>query len=228
MIQIKNVTFSYTADNPVLCDASLEINDGEPIILSGRNGAGKTTLAKLMNGLLLPGSGDVLIDGINTKEAVTLNKIRQKIAVLFSNPDNQIFSSTVDEDLAFGLENQCIEPEEMKKRIGLVIELMDIKHLRAIPVQFLSAGEKFKIVLAGILAMKPDYIVIDNPEITEQASGMDSIRELIEKSNNKKPSVVFMMHRLANIPKGFRVIKLEEKHFKILLWREKSISCKTI
>ncbi len=209
MIQLKNVGFSYDHEEPVLSGISFEIETGETMVLCGRNGAGKTTLSKLLNGLLVPDSGDVFVDGINTKDADSTSEIHRKTAVVFENPDNQIFSSDMREDIAFGLENLCLEPGEIRKRISSVINLMELKELLNVPVHCLSAGEKLKIILAGILARKPDYIVLDNSELLAGKDEINEVRRLIRNSGGKmNPAVIYTMQSAESVPEGIKVIDL--------------------
>lgn len=210
MIQLRDVSFSYDKKEPVLRNVNIEINKGESMVLTGENGSGKTTFSKLLNGLIIPDSGDVIVDGMNTRDEGSLNEIRKKTAVLFTNPDNQIFSATAEEDIAFGLENLRLESKEIRNRISYIAELMDISEILNIPVNFLSAGEKIKVVLAGILAGKPDYIILDNSELLPGKDGIDNIPELARDANGKtNPAIVYVTQYEEYTRLGLKTIKLE-------------------
>lgn len=166
MISISNLTLDFqTQDGArrVLDDISLEITDGEFVALMGANGSGKTSLARCLNGILAPTSGEVIIDGLNTKSHRDLNEIRRRLGMVFQNPENQIVAPTVEREIAFGPENLGVPRPEMHHRVDRLLELFRLAVYRQQAPHLLSGGEKQRLALAAILAMQPRHIVFDEP-----------------------------------------------------------------
>ncbi|RPH89545.1 MAG: ATP-binding cassette domain-containing protein [Calditrichaeota bacterium] len=167
MIQVDHIYFRYhSEDNSpinILNDVSLEIRAGERIAIMGRNGSGKTTFARCLNGLLLPSSGVVRVDGLTTSEAKNLADIRRHVGMVFQNPDNQIVSATVEREVAFGLENLGVPFEEMHEIVERMLFIFNLEKLRKQPPHQLSGGEKQRLALASVMAMHPKYLVLDEP-----------------------------------------------------------------
>ncbi len=164
MIVVKNLSYSYRQggeDIEALKGINLTISPGDFVVILGRNGSGKSTLIKHLNGLLLPDSGEVLIDGLSTKNPQELWKIRRKVGIVFENPENQIIATLVEEDLAFGPENLGLPREEIKRRIKEVTEFLEIEGFLRHEPHLLSGGEKQKVAVASALTLKPAYLLSD-------------------------------------------------------------------
>ena len=172
MIKFDNVTFQYeNALSPALSDISLEIPDGEFIAIVGHNGSGKSTLAKHINGLLIPASGTVTVNGMDTRVESNLLKIRQKVGMAFQNPDNQLVTTIVEEDVAFGPENLGVEPPEIRARVDEALSDVGMSDYAEFAVHHLSGGQKQRIAIAGILALKPQILVLDEATAMLDPSG---------------------------------------------------------
>lgn len=164
MIEVSNLTFSYPSTNsPILENFSLQIEAGETISIMGANGSGKTTLARCLNGLLLPTAGDVRVDSLNTKIREENLKIRSLLGMVFQNPDNQIVSTTVEREIAFGLENLSVPTPKMRQRVDEILRQFDLEKYRYQSPHYLSGGEKQLLALSSIFAMAPKYIIFDEP-----------------------------------------------------------------
>ena len=171
MIKIDHVTYRYDEEHTALKDISLEINKGEMLAIVGHNGSGKSTLAKHLNALLLPTGGRVEVDGMDTAvEANTLN-IRKKVGMVFQNPDNQIIGQVVEEDVGFGPENMGIPTEEIWQRVEESLRAVGMYEYRKYSPNKLSGGQKQRVSIAGVLAMHPKCIVLDEPTAMLDPSG---------------------------------------------------------
>jgi len=184
MIEIRNVTFWYAGDaqsaqRPVLRDLSLTLRPGESVGIMGPNGSGKTTLARCLNGLLVPHSGEVLVDGMNTRDATKLPDIRRRVGMVFQNPENQIVATTVEREIAFGLENIGVPHDEMHRIVDDMLTLLDLQRYRLQPPHLLSGGEMQRLALAAVLAMSPHYIVFDEPTSLLDPSARQLVLRLI-------------------------------------------------
>lgn len=216
IIDIKNLIVEY--DNyeeslpktKVIDDISLDINEGEFVCILGRNGSGKSTFAKCLNGLIIPTSGDVIVDGINTKDYENILEIRKKVGLTFQNPDNQIVASIVEEDIAFGLENLGIEKDEMRNRIDEAMKILEIYDIKDYLTSKLSGGQKQKVAIAGILAMKSKIFVLDEPTSMIDSIGRNEILECIKKINNEENITIIMIsHHITDIFYADRVLVLD-------------------
>jgi len=167
MIQIENLSFTYsdegTVSRTILDNVSLTIKPGEAVAIMGPNGSGKTTFARCLNGLLLPASGTVLIDGLDTRVQAQLPEIRRKIGMVFQNPDNQIVSATVEREIAFGLENLGVPCAEMHEIVDNMLTEFNLQSYRLHAPHYLSGGEKQRLALAAVMAMRPRYLALDEP-----------------------------------------------------------------
>jgi len=163
MIQLQNLTFEYTDSPRGLDNISLTIHDGEFMGIMGANGSGKTTLARCLNGLRLPTAGDVWVDELNTKEPANLTQIRRRVGMVFQNPENQIVSTTVEREIAFGLENLGVPHDEMHRIVNEMLAQFDLEKYRQHPPHLLSGGEMQRLALAAVMAMSPKYLVLDEP-----------------------------------------------------------------
>jgi energy-coupling factor transport system ATP-binding protein len=167
MIKIQNLAFVYPssveAQNRVLDNISLTIRDGEAVGIMGANGSGKTTLARCLNGLLLPTAGDVWVDDLNTKDPANLRQIRRRVGMMFQNPENQIVSTTVEREIAFGLENLGMPHDEMHRIVDDMLVQFDLVRYRQHPPHLLSGGEMQRLALAAVMAMSPQYLIFDEP-----------------------------------------------------------------
>lgn len=220
LIDIKNLIVDFEVADAdgvalskkrVLNDITLSIDDGEFVSILGKNGSGKSTLAKCLNALILPTSGDVEILGLNTKDEKNLMSIRQNVGMTFQNPDNQIVSSIVEEDIAFGLENLGIETEEMKARIDTAMRSIGILDLRNSMVSKLSGGQKQKVSIAGILAMKPKIIVLDEPtSMIDKSSRVDLLNTVKYLNEHENITVLLISHYVEEIMYGKRTIVLND------------------
>lgn len=161
-IEIKNLIVDYNGKNAI-DDISLSIEEGEFVCILGRNGSGKSTLVKTINGLIQSTSGDVIVYGMNTKDNNKLLDIRKNVGISFQNPDNQIVSSIVEEDVAFGLENIGVETSSIRERIDEAMKNIGIYDLKDSLTSTLSGGQKQKVSIAGILAMKSKILILDEP-----------------------------------------------------------------
>lgn len=193
MISLENVSFTYSDGTRALEEIDLKIEDGETLLILGPNGSGKSTLSRLLNGLILPTEGTVLIDGVPT-ESDDLHA-RKKVGLVFQNPDDQIVCNSVEEDVSFGPENLGLNREEIEARVNSSIEALGLDDLREKSPFLLSGGQKKKVAIAGVLAMKPEYIVFDDP-----LSGLDypSISDLLDemaKLKRKGYTQVILSHR---------------------------------
>jgi len=180
-IEIKGVSYSYPVREgynvKAVKNLSLNIRKGEFVALTGMNGSGKSTLAKLLNGLFQPKEGEILIDGISTADESNMFEIRKKVGMVFQNPDNQTVATIIEDDIAFGPENIGVEREEIIRRVDEALEAVGMSEYRTRTASKLSGGQKQRIAIAGVLAMKPDIIILD-----EWAGMLDPIgrKEIME------------------------------------------------
>ena len=218
-ITVENVCFSFTNENeekiPVLKNVSFDVKRGEFVAILGHNGSGKSTLAKLLNLILSADSGKIYIDGKEITSADITDEeiysIRQRIGMVFQNPDNQLVSSIVEEDVAFGPENLGVPPEEIRKRVGdALAEVRMAEFAKHAPSQ-LSGGQKQRIAIAGIIAMLPECIVFDEATSMFDPSGRKDVMNTIEKLNKEKGiTILHITHNMSEAVKADRVIVIND------------------
>ena len=206
MIEAKNLNFFY-GDKKILNDINIEIAENRITAIIGPNGSGKTTLAKHLNALLVPSKGKVLVDGIDTKSNPT--KAREKVGFVFQNFEEQIIYSTVEEDVAFGLENIGLNNEEIKKRIKETLSSLGILDLAKSNVNFLSMGQKQLVALAGVLTMRPKYVVFDEPTTMLDSRNRKNIGSII-KNLKKWATVVMVTNNLSDLKYADDIIALKK------------------
>ncbi len=164
MIEVNNISFSYSNNGPeAISGLSFNLYPGQWVVVIGANGSGKSTMGRHLNGLLLPQKGEVIVDGISTLKEDGLVAIRQKVAFVFQNPDNQIVATTVEDDIAFGPENLGLPAEEIRRRVDEALKITGLTHLRHKEPYLLSGGEKQRLAIAGALAMESPYLILDEP-----------------------------------------------------------------
>jgi energy-coupling factor transport system ATP-binding protein len=180
MIQIQNLTYRYPGnEQDTLKGISAQFHVGEIVALMGANGSGKTTFIRCLNGLIQPTSGDVLVDG-TPPHGEHLVEVRRKVGMVFQNPDNQIVATTVEREIAFGLENLGIPTIEMKSKVDLILEHFSLTEYRHTPPHLLSGGEKQRLALAAVIVMDPDYLILDEPtSLLDPQARQDLLRFLI-------------------------------------------------
>ncbi|WNC15106.1 energy-coupling factor transporter ATPase [Brevibacillus brevis] len=190
LLAFRDVSFSYDGDEgqrvPVLKSVDLTFEKGSFVSVLGHNGSGKSTLAKLMNALLLPEDGVVLVSGFDTKDGEVLWEIRRHVGMVFQNPDNQIVGATVEDDVAFGLENMGVDPQEMRRRIDDALQSVGMeKYLLAQPHR-LSGGQKQRVAIAGIMAMRPSVIILDEATAMLDPQGRQEVMLLARRLNQEE------------------------------------------
>ncbi len=193
MIEVNKVSYAYSSGTVALKEVSLKIQRGEFVAIMGENGAGKTTLIKHLNGLFKPTKGSVTIDNVDTRER-SVAELSRKVGLVFQNPDHQLFSETVEEEIAFGLVNFGYDPETVKRRTVWALNLLDLKRYRDSSPFMLSGGERKRVALASVLAWNPEYIVLDEPTIGQDQMQKDRLRELIIQLNTQGRTVIIVSH----------------------------------
>ena len=214
MIAAKDVRFRYTPENSYAVDgASMTIRKGEFVAVLGANGCGKSTLAKHFNAILLPESGTVTVEGMDTRDESHLYDIRQTVGMVFQNPDNQIVATVVEEDVAFALENLGVPPAEIRARIDEAMQMSGIyKHREKAPHK-LSGGQKQRVAIAGVIAMRPDCLVLDEATAMLDPRGREKVMETIHHLNKDFGiTVVSITHYMEEAAKADRVLVMSEGH----------------
>lgn len=215
MIKMNNVTFEYTTnedkDFVALRNINMEIKKGEFVVVLGHNGSGKSTLAKLMNALLLPTKGKVYVEGMDTTDESKLWDIRERAGMVFQNPDNQLVATIVEEDVAFGPENQGIEPKEIRKRVDEALAMVEMSKYKKHAPHLLSGGQKQRIAIAGILAMRPECIILDEPTAMLDPSGRKEVIRTIKKLNKEdNKTIVHITHYMDEAVEADRILVMSE------------------
>ena len=216
LIQIENVRFSYQSDEEpeqqteVLKGISLEFQRGELVAVLGHNGSGKSTLAKLMNAVLTPTEGSVTVAGIDTKDEEKLLEIRQHVGMVFQNPDNQIVATIVEEDVAFGLENLGVPTDEMRQRVDDALKAVGMYEYRGHAPHQLSGGQKQRVAIAGIIAMRPDCIVLDEPTAMLDPQGRKEVmRTICELNRDYGITIILITHEMDEAAQCRRVVVVD-------------------
>lgn len=178
-----------------LKDVTAQIKKGEFTAIIGTNGSGKSTLARHLNALLIPTEGELIVEGMRTSDAGRVWDIRQKVGMVFQNPDNQLVAAVVEEDVAFGPENLGVPPEEIRERVDLALEKVGMTSYRKQAPSILSGGQKQRVAIAGVLAMKPDCIVLDEPTAMLDPKGRKEVMDTIHELNKKEGiTIVLITH----------------------------------
>lgn len=194
MICIDNISFKYDeAGAYALKNVSLEINSGEMIAIVGHNGSGKSTLAKHLNGLLLPTEGDVCVDGDSTRDENALNSIRRRVGMVFQNPDNQIVTTVVEEDVGFGPENIGVPTDEILERVDEALKAVRMTEYAKSAPHMLSGGQKQRVAIAGILALRPKTLVLDEATAMLDPIGRREVLETVSEQNKRRGITVVMI-----------------------------------
>lgn len=214
IIELKNVTFDYfSGSKPVraLENISLQIKKGEYLALIGPNGSGKSTLARHLNALLVPTSGEVWVGGLRTAQEEHCWEIRRRVGMVFQNPDNQIVATTVEEDVAFGLENLGVETNQIVQRVGAALEQVGLWPFRKHAPHLLSGGQKQRLAIAGVLAMFPQCLVLDEPTAMLDPRGRREVLATIWQMNRQAGiTVVHITHYLEEILEADRVLVMDK------------------
>ena len=178
-----------------LKDVTAQIKKGEFTAIIGTNGSGKSTLARHLNALLIPTAGELIVEGMRTSDAGRVWDIRQKVGMVFQNPDNQLVAAVVEEDVAFGPENLGVPPEEIRERVDLALEKVGMTSYRKQAPSMLSGGQKQRVAIAGVLAMKPDCIVLDEPTAMLDPKGRKEVMDTIHELNKTEGiTIVLITH----------------------------------
>lgn len=217
-INAQDVVFAYEPEegrepHNVLDGVTISIRRGEFVALLGHNGSGKSTMAKMFNAMLLPTDGKVFVDGMDTVDEAVLYEIRQRVGLVLQNPDNQLVASVVEEDVAFGPENLGIPPEEIRVRVDEALKAVGMYDFRLNAPYKLSGGQKQRIAIAGIIAMQPDCIVLDEPTAMLDPRGRSEVLETIHRLNEEKGiTIVLITHYMDEAVQAGRVIVMDGGH----------------
>ena len=221
MIKLNHLTHIFYKESTkqevkALDDVSLEIHEGEHIAVLGHNGCGKSTLAKHLNALLLPTEGTVEVDAVDTASEADLWTIRQTVGMVFQNPDNQLVATTVEEDVAFGPENMGMEPSIIRKRVDEALEAVGMQEYKDKGPHLLSGGQKQRVAIAGIIAMRPKYIVFDEPTAMLDPLRRREVMETMQRLNKEEGiTIINITHFMEEAVLADRVIVME--HGRIVL-----------
>lgn len=208
IISIKDVHYKYPEDeNESLRGVSLEIEKGSFVAVLGHNGSGKSTLAKHLNAILLPTSGEVIVNGINTADEKRILDVRKTVGMVFQNPDNQIVANVVEDDVAFAPENLGVEPHEIRRRVDAALKQVDMYEFRMHAPHLLSGGQKQRVAIAGVIAMQPEVIVLDEPTAMLDPKGRQEVIDTVTRLCREKGiTVVLITHHMSECIGADRVI----------------------
>lgn len=216
IIEVRNASFAYRSGSDdgqevlALDDISLSVRQGEFLAVLGRNGSGKSTLAKLMNALILPVSGTVIVDGIDTTDEEMLWDIRSTTGMVFQNPDNQIVGTVVEEDVAFGPENLGVPPKEIRARVDEALEMIGMSEFKKHAPHQLSGGQKQRVAIAGILAMRPKCIVLDEATAMLDPVGRREVMRILRRLNSEEGiTIVHITHHMDEAGMADRVLVID-------------------
>ena len=214
-IHVENVTFRYGTDDPLslkeaLSGVSLAVEKGEFVALLGHNGCGKSTLAKHFNAMLLPTSGKVFVDGMDTTEEALKYEIRRRVGLVLQNPDNHLVASIVEDDVAFGPENLGVPPKEIRQRVDDALKAVEMYDYRLAAPYKLSGGQKQRVAIAGIIAMQPECIVLDEPTAMLDPRGRTEVLDTIHKLNRELGiTIVLITHYMDEAVTADRVVVMD-------------------
>jgi cobalt/nickel transport system ATP-binding protein len=201
MLEVQNIKYSYNKDYQALKGVSLKVEKGEMVALLGKNGAGKSTLFLHLNGIYEPDEGKVFIDGEELKyDKKSLLKFRQKVGIVFQNPDDQIFAPTVEEDVAFGPLNLKLPMEEVQKRVTESLARVGMSGFEKKAPHHLSGGQKKRVAIAGILAMQPEIMVLDEPTAGLDPQGVRDLSALLKELNDEGITIIISTHEVDLVP----------------------------
>jgi energy-coupling factor transporter ATPase len=210
MIRVQNLSFSYEVSQPpVIKIPDLTIHEGEYVAIIGPNGCGKTTLIRHFNALLFPTAGEVQIDNLNTRDLHNLTEIRRRVGMIFQNPDNQIVGMSVEEDVAFGPGNLGLPTAEVGRRVSHALETVGLTGLETRSPHTLSGGQKQLLALAGLLAMSPRYIVVDEPASSLDPAGKKNVLTLLQKLKSQGIGIVYVTHCMDEAAIADRILVMD-------------------
>ena len=218
IITVDNLIFEYTDEdtgekNRVLDNVSLNVKEGEFLAVLGHNGSGKSTLAKHFNAILLPTDGKVFVDGIDTSDESRLFDIRRRVGMVFQNPDNQMVATIVEEDVAFAPENLGVPREEIRERVDNALETVGMTAFKRHAPHMLSGGQKQRVAIAGVLAMQPEILVMDEPTAMLDPNGRAEVIQTIKKLNREMGmTVILITHYMDEAVQADRVIVVDSGH----------------
>ena len=211
IIEIKNLSFQHEGSSKkVLKNLNINIKEGEFICVLGHNGSGKSTLAKLINAQFIPTEGDILVGNMNTKDDDSLWNIREMCGMVFQNPDNQLVATIVEEDVAFGPENLGVPREELRKRVDDCLELVGMTEYKRHSPALLSGGQKQRIAIAGILAMNPKCLLMDEPTAMLDPQGRKDILDTVLKLREMGKTIIHITHYMEECVNADRIIVINE------------------
>ena len=215
LISLSDVIFEYPREEAaplrVLNHLDLTVEQGEFLAILGQNGSGKSTLAKLLNAILIPTGGSCTVCGFDTAQEENLYEIRSRVGMVFQNPDNQLVANVVEEDVAFALENMGVEPGEIRRRVDQALKQVEMYDFRMHAPHQLSGGQKQRIAIAGVLAMEPECIVLDEPTAMLDPQGRREVMDTIQALNRDRGiTVVLITHYMDEAVQADRVVVMDE------------------
>jgi energy-coupling factor transport system ATP-binding protein len=212
ILDLRGVDFAYGEALPAIRGLSLCVGAGCFLAVVGANGSGKSTLARLLDGLLLPTAGRVLVDGLDTADPATRWEVRRRVGLVFQNPDNQIVASIVEDDVAFGPENLGIAPELIRRRVDASLAAVGMSTYRRRAPDELSGGQKQRVAIAGALAMEPRVLVLDEPTAMLDPDGREEVMEVLRGLHARGMTVVLITHYMEEAAQAERVVVMHQGH----------------
>ena len=213
MLEVSGLYFDYETEDSVvhvLKDVNLTIGEGEFVAILGHNGSGKSTFAKLLNAICIPTKGTVVVDGFDTSDEKNIFDIRKRVGMVFQNPDNQIVATIVEDDVAFALENLSFDPTEIRNRVDGSLKAVGLYEYKDSAPDKLSGGQKQRVAIAGVIALRPRYIVLDEPTAMLDPSGRREVMEVLKKLNREyNISVILITHYMEEAAMADRVIVID-------------------
>ncbi|PLX18820.1 MAG: energy-coupling factor transporter ATPase [Candidatus Muiribacterium halophilum] len=213
MIEFKKVDFKYPGQNKVsgrvLSNIDLRMEKGSFYSIVGHNGSGKSTLAKLITGILTPEKGEIFVDGLPVLEENFIS-IRRMVGYIFQNPENQLISTTVENEIAFALENLCFKREDIKEKVDDIISWFELEEYRNTPPNMLSGGQKQRLAIASVVVMEPEYIIFDEPTAMLDKNGREEVFKTIKKLSEHGKTIILISHDLKEIIAADHVITMQD------------------
>ena len=210
-ISVKDVSFSYDKKIDVIKNLTFSVEKGDYIAVIGHNGSGKSTLARLLNGLLKPDKGEIIVDGFTVGDKKTLFEVRKRVGVVFQNPDNQLVASIVEDDVAFGPENLGVPRKEIAERIDFALSSVGMQDFRKSTPTRLSGGQKQRIAIAGVLALKPDVLILDESTAMLDPKGRKEVLSVVKKLNEEQDvTVIAITHYMEEVTDADRVLVMDD------------------